>query len=122
MNRLVKVYKAMGDETRFNILMLLASRNICAKGISKHLDITEAAVSQHIKILKEAELITGYKKGYHIMYELNKDILTEAQELIQLLIIQDISQIQSNYSSADVKVCKLDCKWVKGCCNKEKGE
>ena len=57
------------------ILILLSSKNVCAKGIAKHLEISEAAVSQHIKTLKEANLVIAYKEGYYVMYELNKDIL-----------------------------------------------
>ena len=64
----VKVFKAIGDETRLKILLLLSTKNICAKGIARNLDISEAAVSQHIKILKEAELIVAYKSGYFVMY------------------------------------------------------
>ena len=75
MNEKVKVFKAIGDETRLKILILLSSKNVCAKGIAKHLEISEAAVSQHIKTLKEANLVIAYKEGYYVMYELNKDIL-----------------------------------------------
>ena len=41
----VKVFKAIGDETRLKILLLLSTKNICAKGIARNLDISEAAVS-----------------------------------------------------------------------------
>ena len=57
MKEKVKDFKAIGDETRLKILILLSTKNICAKGIAKHLEISEAAVSQHIKVLKEANLI-----------------------------------------------------------------
>ena len=67
MNEKIKIFKAIGDETRVKILILLSNRNICAKGIAKHLEISEAAVSQHIKILKEANIITGYKEGYYML-------------------------------------------------------
>ena len=75
MNEKIKIFKAIGDETRVKILILLSNRNICAKGIAKHLEISEAAVSQHIKILKEANIIIAYKQGYYVMYELNERVL-----------------------------------------------
>lgn len=57
MNNFINLFKAIADETRVNILILLSKKNMCAKGIAKHLEISEAAVSQHIKILKESQLI-----------------------------------------------------------------
>ena len=45
MNEEVKVFKALGDETRLKILVLLSNKNVCAKGIAKNLEISEACVS-----------------------------------------------------------------------------
>ena len=112
MEKDIKVFKAIGDETRMKILLLLANRNICAKGIAKHLCISEAAVSQHIKILKEAKLIVGNKRGYHIIYEINKATLEGSVNFLKLLINQDIP------SSFDVVTCKHSCKSMKSCCKK----
>ena len=69
----VKVFKAIGDETRIKILILLSKKNICAKGISRHLGISEAAVSQHIKVLKDIELVIGYKLS--LIHILEKQVL-----------------------------------------------
>ena len=90
MNEEVKVFKALGDETRLKILVLLSNKNVCAKGIAKNLEISEACVSQHIKILKEASLITAYKEGYYVMYELNKAVLERTKGFVNLLIHEDI--------------------------------
>lgn len=118
----VKVFKAIGDETRIKILVLLSKKNICAKGIAKHLQISEAAVSQHIKILKEANLIIGYKRGYHVIYDLDKKILEEAIEFINVLITDDICSIEDKFNVSiekfDALQCKRDCKVGKNCCKK----
>lgn len=120
MEEKIKVFKAIADETRFKILILLSHKNICAKGISKHLNISEAAVSQHVKILKEASLITSEKKGYHLIYQVNKPTLEGARELIKYLIDDDINsinkQFKSNTKSFDITVCKHSCKSMKNCC------
>ena len=86
MEEKIKVFKAIADETRLKILILVSKKNICAKGIAKHLGISEAAVSQHIKVLKESSLIIAYKRGYHIMYELNREVLEKANNFINYLI------------------------------------
>ena len=122
MKETVKLFKAIGDETRIKILLLLSKRNICAKGISKHLDISEAAVSQHIKVLKDVGLIVGYKKGYYVVYDLNKEILENAIDFIKLLINEDLNSIK-NELNLDIKEfnnlkCKDNCKKMQGCCKK----
>ncbi|MGL4570088.1 MAG: ArsR/SmtB family transcription factor [Clostridium sp.] len=74
---IVKLFKALGDESRLKILFLISRKNVCAKGVSKHLGISEAAVSQHIKILKDANVIIGFKRGYFVHYSINYDVLDE---------------------------------------------
>ncbi|MEG0297867.1 MAG: metalloregulator ArsR/SmtB family transcription factor [Clostridium sp.] len=81
----IKVFKAFGDETRIKILSLISIKSMCAKGIAKHLNITEAAVSQQIKILKDSNLIIGYKVGYNIFYDINEMILQNAIDFIQCI-------------------------------------
>ena len=103
--------------------ILLSSKNVCAKGIAKHLEISEAAVSQHIKTLKEANLVIAYKEGYYVMYELNKDILENAKKFMDLLIHKDIDLIskQCNIKISDFNMatCKLSCKSMKCCCKRK---
>ncbi|MBX9138819.1 MULTISPECIES: metalloregulator ArsR/SmtB family transcription factor [unclassified Clostridium] len=123
MKEKVKVFKAIGDETRLKILILLSTKNICAKGIAKHLEISEAAVSQHIKVLKEANLIIAYKNGYYVMYELNNEVLEESKNFIDILIHKDVDLISKKYnikiSDFSTARCKQGCKTMKGCCRKK---
>lgn len=118
----VKVFKAIGDETRLKILLLLSTKNICAKGIARKLEISEAAVSQHIKLLKEANLVIAYKSGYFVMYELNKNVLEKAMSFLKLLIHKDLNLINTKYDinikDFDIKACSHSCKSMKGCCKK----
>ncbi len=123
MKEKVKVFKAIGDETRLKILILLSTKNICAKGIARHLEISEAAVSQHIKVLKEANLIIAYKNGYYVMYELNNEVLEESKNFIDILIHKDVDLISKKYnikiSDFSTARCKQGCKTMKGCCRKK---
>jgi ArsR family transcriptional regulator len=77
MDKIVQVMKALGDETRLKILYILSKRKICAKGLAKHLNITEAAVSQHIRVLKDVSIISGEKAGYYVYYNIQKHALQE---------------------------------------------
>ncbi len=120
MKDLVNVFKAIGDETRLKILLLLTNRNICAKGIAKHINISEAAVSQHIKVLKQSNLITGYKEGYYTMYYINKDTFQKSKDFIGYLINEDISNQSDRFDIEEFNIldCKAKCKSSRKCCKK----
>lgn len=119
MENLVKIFKALSDETRLNILILVSRRNICQKGISKYLGISDSAVSQHIKILKEVGIITGYKEGYYVLYHLNKDVFSTCIEFINSMLS---NSGESFVDVADTNMihlgCSKECKSMKKCCKR----
>ena len=116
MNEKIKIFKAIGDETRVKILILLSNRNICAKGIAKHLEISEAAVSQHIKILKEANIITGYKEGYYMLYHINEGIFNKCVSFINS--ISDTENILNDITVSTIG-CGDNCKSAQMCCKRK---
>lgn len=69
--------KALSDPTRREILNLLKSGKKSAGEISDHFDITAAAISRHLSVLKEADLIEDTRDGKYIFYELNASVLEE---------------------------------------------
>ena len=69
--------KALSDPTRREILNLLKDGKRSAGEISDHFDITAAAISRHLSVLKEADLIEDARDGKYIFYELNASILEE---------------------------------------------
>ncbi len=60
--------KALGDPTRFTIFQQLLIRKHCTRSLSKKLGISEAAISQHLKILWETGMVYKEKYGYHMHY------------------------------------------------------
>ncbi len=60
--------KALGEPTRLSIFQQLLFRKHCVRSLSKKLGITESAISQHMKVLKEAGLVYGERFGYPIHY------------------------------------------------------
>ena len=81
----VLVMKALADDTRMKILKLLLSHNYCVRALAKNLNISEAAVSQHLKILREAGLIVGSKQSYFVHYSVNRDVLHALAKDIEAL-------------------------------------
>ena len=74
---LQQTLKALSDPTRREILNLLKAGKRSAGEISDHFDITAAAISRHLSVLKEADLIWDTREGKYIFYELNASVLEE---------------------------------------------
>ncbi len=82
---IITALKAISDDTRMNIITLLLQHNYCVRALARKLGISEAGVSQHLKILREAGLVSGEKKGYFVHYSVNRDALREIAGNIESL-------------------------------------
>ena len=69
--------KALSDPVRREILNMLKQKRLSAGEICDHFDITAAAISRHLSVLKEADLIRDDRQGKFIYYELNTSVLEE---------------------------------------------
>ena len=117
MEDLVKVFKALSDETRLKILLIISKRTINKKGISRHLGISESAVSQHIKVLKESGIVTGIKQGYSVIYVINDDCFKEAKFFLKMINdIEDDTFIDKEKLDAIRLNSCANCKSNKKCC------
>ena len=74
---LQQTLKALADPTRREILNLLKKGKLSAGEITEHFDITAAAISRHLSLLKEADLIEDTREGKYIFYTLNASVLEE---------------------------------------------
>lgn len=70
-----KILKALSEPKRFLLLQLMADRGYCVRALARKSQLSESAVSQHLKILREAGLVYGVKRGYYTHYGLDKDVL-----------------------------------------------
>jgi len=78
-----EMFKVLGVETRVKIIDLLKSRGpLGAKGIAELLGITPAAVSQHLKILRQAGLVRNERKGYWIPYSIDEEALEDCAHVL----------------------------------------
>ena len=79
------ILKAIGEPKRFLLLHLMAERSYCVRALARKSYLSESAVSQHLKVLREAGLVVGVKKGYYTHYGLEKTVLnqliTELQQI-----------------------------------------
>ena len=74
---LQQTMKALADPTRREILNLLKNGTKSAGEITDHFDITAAAISRHLSVLKDADLIEDTRDGKYIFYTLNASVLEE---------------------------------------------
>lgn len=69
--------RALADPIRREILALLKTGPLSAGDICSHFSVTAAAISRHLSVLKEADLIRDHREGKFIYYELNTSVLEE---------------------------------------------
>lgn len=67
--------KSLADPTRLKIVEYLAQAKNprCVNAIAKHINVSQSATSQHLRILRQANLVKNARQGYHIHYEINTD-------------------------------------------------
>ena len=79
------LYRALADETRRSIIRLLLQHNLCVSALAGRLNISESAVSQHLKILRQARLLHGEKRGYFMHYDIDRERLrTLGKEILDM--------------------------------------
>lgn len=74
---LQQTLRALADPIRREILNMLKKGRMSAGEITEHFSVTGAAISRHLSVLKEADLITDQREGKFIFYELNATVLEE---------------------------------------------
>jgi DNA-binding transcriptional ArsR family regulator len=79
---LSNAFKALSDESRLKLVNLLLTHDFCVGALAHHLKISEAAVSQHLKQLREVGLVKGEKRGYWTHYTVEKDKLKALAEAL----------------------------------------
>ena len=80
---LLNAFKALSDESRFRLVNLLLTHDLCVGALAHHLKISEAAVSQHLRQLREAGLVRGEKRGYWTHYLVDKAKFIELAEALK---------------------------------------
>jgi len=80
---LVQTLKTLSDETRFELIKLLLTHDLCVGALAHHLGISDAAVSQHLKQLREVGLVKGEKRGYWTHYIVDRNKFNELAEALK---------------------------------------
>jgi DNA-binding transcriptional ArsR family regulator len=79
------VLKALACRTRLRILLSLNHGPRCVGAMARSIGVSEAAVSQHLSVLKNAGLVTGLRDGNHVHYTACESGLEPLRDLLELL-------------------------------------
>ncbi len=77
------IFQAIADPTRREIIALIAAQSMTPNAIAAHFDTTRQAVSKHLRILSECELIDQQQKGREIYYQLKIDKIKEIDHWLE---------------------------------------
>lgn len=77
------VFQAIADPTRRAIIALIATQAMTPNAIAEHFDTTRQAVSKHLRILTECELLKQEQKGREIYYQLEIDKMKEIDKWLE---------------------------------------
>ncbi|OLT11507.1 transcriptional regulator [Pseudonocardia sp. CNS-139] len=84
---LARVFKAMGDPVRLRLLSLIASHaggEACVCELTGVFDLSGPTISHHLKVLREAGLIAGERRGTWIYYRVLPDVLRQVGALVDV--------------------------------------
>ena len=82
--KLAEIFKAFSDPTRLRLIKSLRGNNgaLCVNALSGMLGVTQSAVSQHLRVLRQAGLVRGERRGNFVHYLLEKNVLEKYKNRI----------------------------------------
>lgn len=81
-----RVFKVLSVETRVRMVELLKYRSLCVNALAQALKVSPAAVSQHLRVLRDADLVVADKRGYYVHYQINPNTLAEWHRIANALL------------------------------------
>lgn len=105
--RAANIFKLLGDKTRLSMIKMLESQDYCVCEFVEIFKTSQPAISQHIKKLKDAELVRESRRGQWIIYSLNRD-----NELISLVksILAHLPNQDFNLKQLEEQGRRISCK------------
>lgn len=83
--RSAELFHALSDEARLQIIQILLDGEHCVCDLQGHLDVAQSRLSYHLKVLKDAGVVTDRREGRWAYYTLNRDAIVEAERLLAAL-------------------------------------
>jgi DNA-binding transcriptional ArsR family regulator len=87
--KLARIFRLMAVDTRVRMIQLLKRRSLCVNALARSLGLTPAAISQHLRGLRDAGIVTAHKQGYFVHYRINEKALARWREAADGLLRLD---------------------------------
>jgi len=81
-----RIFKVLSVGTRVRMIELLKRRSLCVNALARALEITPPAVSQHLRVMRDADIVAANKQGYFVHYRVNEKTLAEWNETARSLL------------------------------------
>ena len=93
---LAEIFKALSDPTRLRLVKLLGEHggSLCVNALAHRLEVTQSAVSQHLRVLRQAGLVNGQRHGYFVHYSLDRDRLEQYKARLRETLGEDFVVIK----------------------------
>ncbi|MDQ3082018.1 MAG: metalloregulator ArsR/SmtB family transcription factor [Gemmatimonadota bacterium] len=92
-DRAVELFHALSDETRLEIIHLLSKGERCVCELTDSLDAAQSRLSFHLRVLKDAGVVSDRKEGRWVYYELDREAFDEVGELVSGMKPRSLPQL-----------------------------
>ena len=88
------VWKALSDDSRRHMLLLLKDKNMFPSELAEHFDMTLAGVSTHLRILRDADLVKEKREGQRRLYSLNIETTLEIKNFYDQMWSNNLNSLK----------------------------
>jgi len=110
---LARICRALAVPARLGMVQLLKQRPLCVGALARLLKLTPGAVSQHLRLLRDAGLVEPERRGYFIHYRLNREVLAQWQEALSALLADTVPTDSPVITKEGEELCVLKNKAAK---------
>ena len=96
-------WKALSDDSRRGILLLLKNTDLTPTEIAKHFNFTLSALSSHLRVLKDADLITENRRGQNRFYSLNRKTTSELVQFFDDMYDYNLNSLKEYIENKESK-------------------
>lgn len=89
----VKVFKALAHSTRLKIVKKLVKGTLCVCELNEDIDFSQSNLSQHLKILRDANILVQEKEGLRVNYSIKNEEIIELISIVEKIVTKEITDI-----------------------------
>jgi DNA-binding transcriptional ArsR family regulator len=112
-DKLARRFKVLSVGTRLRILQFLKDRALCVNALAQRLSVTQSAISQHLRVLRDAGLVIDEKRGYYVHYRLNEEAFVKWKEAINVMLDMKVNNCPRKKGNTKCVAAKETTKYAR---------